>query len=625
MRAPSIGARSRFAARFVARFAARFAMGSLDFHQIIVLVALAASFALFVTDAIRYDAVAILVVLLLAATNCLEPEVAFSNFAHPSVVLVASMYAFAAAVSNSGITGELCNRLFSENSSGGEARTVFRVMLISGLLSSVLSNAAVVATLIPVMGTIARRSNIPASRLLMPMAFGSLLGGMLTVIGTSKNIAVNGVIENLGAEPFALFDFTLFGLALLVVGALYFLGPGRLLLPVTRAEKTLSEQYQVPKFLTEVLVEPGSNLINRSVADLELVGRHDVSLLGLVRHQGEEVMAPGPYNRIRSDDVLILQGEPEAILKLRNELDLQPREAVSVGDTRLVSADVQLVEAVVPATSRLANRKLKNTDFLSHSNLNVLAISRQGDIQPTKIGDIRLSVGDTLLIQGHERDIERASKNRDLIVLGEHQAPKLGRNALLTSLLLIGVLAVAALTKLDISVAALAGALGLVLLKCVRADDVRRSIDWSVLILIGGMLSLGQAFRVHRLDQLVADAMREFSGTADHPLLVIGLLFITTLLLTQVINHVAAAVLMTPVAFALAGELMINDRACFMAVMTGAEFAFMSPVAHQANAMVMGPGDYRYRDFLRCGTPLTVLLVVVATLLIPLFWPLAAR
>ena len=595
-------------------------MGFLE-PQTIVFLTLAMSLVLFVTDALRYDAVAILVVLALAGTGVLTPQEAFAGFASPAVVLVASMYAFAAAVSQTGITDRLCSGLFG-NDSAGEAQLAFRVVLVSGLLSSVLSNAAVVATMIPVMGTAAQRTGVPVSRLLMPMAFGSLLGGMLTVIGTSKNIAVNGAIERYGAEPFGLFDFTLYGLVLLFVGALWFLGPGRALLPRHEPSASLSERYQVPKFLTEVLVEPGSNLINRQVGEVDLFERKGVALLGLVRKGGEEVLAPGPYNSIRSDDVLILQGEPEAIVRLRTDLNLRQRESVQVGDVRLASADVRLVEAVVPPTSSFLGRTLGEVDFRGATNLNVLAISKHGDIQPSRMTETRLEVGDTLLVQGHDRDLDRVGEGRELIFMEEHEAQRFGRAAMVTVLLLLGVLVTGGLLGVHISVAALGGAVGLVLFKCVRAHDVRRSIDWSVLILIGGMLALGRAFDLHGLDDRVAAWMHDVGGAVDHPLLVLGLLFVTTLFLTQVINHVAAAVLMTPVALSLAAGLGINDRALLMAVLTGAEFAFMSPIAHQANAMVVGPGNYRYRDFLRSGTPLTIILVIVATLMIPVFWPL---
>ncbi len=590
--------------------------------QSIVLATLAGSLLLFLTDAIRYDAVAILVVLVLAGSGVLTTEDAFSNFAHESVILVAAMYAFSAAVSRHGITEGLCQKLL-----GGqgvkESWLAFKLVLVTGLLSSVLSNSAVVATMIPVLGNLSKRSGVQASRLLMPMAFGSLLGGMLTLVGTSKNIAVNGVIRELGGEPFGLFDFTGFGLLLLLAGALYFLGPGRRLLPKRGSARDLSEHYQVPKFLTEVLVHPGSEWVDRSVQELDALKRFDVSLLGLIRHDGEKLFAPGPYLRLKADDAMILQGEPNAILRMRRELCLEAQSEVQQGDVKLISDDVQLVEAVVPPTSNLIGRLLGESDFQGSTNLNVLGVSKYGARDPRRISETKLDVGDTLLLQGHTPDLERLTRSRQLIVLGEHQLPELGSKAWLTVALLFLVLALGAFTEIHVAVAALGGALALVLFKCVRSDEVGRSIDLSVLVLIGGMLSLGSAFTKVGLDQRIAEWITGLgSGLAQSPHLVVGLIFVTAMLLTQMVNHITAGVLMAPVAMTMAERLGMSDRPLLMAVLAGAEFAFISPVAHQANAMIMGPGDYRYRDFVRCGTPLSILLVIVGVILIPLFWPL---
>ncbi|HED64933.1 MAG TPA: hypothetical protein ENJ09_05180, partial [Planctomycetes bacterium] len=346
-------------------------------------------------------------------------------------------------------------------------------------------------------------------------------------------------------------------------------------------------------------------------------------LLGLVRAGGEEVLAPGPYNRVRSDDVLIVQGEPEAIVRMRKELGLRERSEVDMGDVRLAAGDVRLVEAVVPPTSDLIGRTLREADFRATSNLNVLAISKHGEVAPSRVAQTKIAVGDTLLLQGHDPDLDRVTRNRELIVLGEFARPELGRNAAVVLGLLAAVLILGGFTSVHVSIAALAGAVCLVLSKCISAEEVRRSMDLSVLVLIGGMLSLGKAFEQHGLSVRIAEWMMGAVGSLDHhPVAVLGLLLTTTVLLTQVINHVAAGVLMAPVALSLADALHWSDRPLLMAVVTGTSFAFMSPVAHQANAMVMGPGDYRYRDFLRAGTPLTVLLIALATVLIPIFWPI---
>lgn len=590
--------------------------------ELIVLATLAGSLILFVTDALRYDLVAMLVVLALAATGCLTPKEAFEGFSSPAVMLVAAMYVFATAVQRTGVTEFIGGRLLG-GKAPSEARLAFRVTLVSGLLSSVLSNAAVVATLIPVMGSASRRSSIPISRLLIPLAYGSLLGGLCSVIGTSKNIAVNQLIDEHGSRPFGVFEFSLYGVTLLVVGSLYFLWPGRSLLPRQRVKQSLSEHYQVPKFVTEVLVEPSSSLINRAVGDKELFGQYGITVLGLVRSQGEAtVLAPGPYNRVRSDDVIILQGEPEAILRMRKELNLPERPNVQVGDTLLASADVRLVEAVVPVGSQLVGQTLAATDFRKSTGLNVLAISKNGDVQPSKIADTQLEVGDALLIQGHAPDIESVRKRRALIVLDELETGKVTRRTWLVVLLLAAVLGLATVGLVKLSVAALAGAMVLVLTKLVRADEVRASIDWSVLVLIGGMLALGKAFDKHGLDDEVAGWIVGLGKSGVGATGAILILLVSTNLMTQAISHVAAAVIMTPVAISLAEQLGCSDRPLLMAVLTGASLSFMSPVAHQSNAMVMGPGDYRYRNFLRAGTPITIILLMLAAVLLPIFFPL---
>lgn len=589
--------------------------------RLIVLAVLFASIALFAADALRYDLIAVLVAWVLAITGCLEPEEAFQGFASEAVVVIACMYVFGRATSRWGIAELVAARLVVGRR-GGESRAVLRVTGVSGLMSSVLSNTGVVATLIPVLGTVARETGVALSRLLMPLCYGALVGGMVTVIGTSTNVAINGALRELALPPFGLFEFAHLGLLLLALTALYFLGPGRLLLPRGRAPVSLSEQYQVPKFVTEVLVEPTSALINRLVADAELFERYRISVLGIVRGEGgDTVLAPGPYNRIRSDDVLILQGEPDAIVRLRRELGLRERESVALGSRRLESPDVQLVETVIPATSPLVGRTLREASFREETGVNVLAIAQHGDVRAGKLSDRVLAVGDTLLVQGHRRDVDRLRRTRDVLVLGEVEVQELGRGAVVTLLVLLGVLLIASVGAVPLSLAALTGVIALVFARCLRPYEVRDAVDWSVLLLIGGMLALGRAFERHGLGAALAGWITSFGSAEPSPRLLLALLLGVTTLLTQVMNHVTAAVLMTPVAASLAREIGVSDRPLLLAVLVGANLAFMSPVAHQANAMVMGPGAYRFRDFLRVGAPLTLLLAAASVIVIPLWWP----
>tara|TARA_R110002126_G_scaffold10067_15_gene45122 strand:- start:180 stop:2018 length:1839 start_codon:yes stop_codon:yes gene_type:complete len=597
---------------------------------VVVLALLAISLVLFALDLVRYDLVAIGVVVALVFTGTLGPEQAFSGFASEAVILIGSMYVFGHAIGRTGMA-EALGRRFLRVKRGAERPLVARLAVLAGTLSSVLSNTGVVATLIPVCAGVGRRRRVAVSRLLMPLAFGSLLGGLVTVIATSTNIVVNQAIRDapaaLGVEPFTMFEFTHLGLILLGAGTLYLIGPGRALLPKSSVDQPLTERYQVPKFVTEILVEPNSTLINRAVSEVDVFRRHGVTVLGIVRPGGEtSVLAPGPYNRIRAEDTLILQGIPDDILALSEELPLKQRTYVETDRTRLYSDDVRLVEAVIPGGSRLVGRNLVQTQFGKRSNLNVLAISRAGELQLDRLEKVKLETGDTLLVQGHQPDIDNARAERDLLVLDEIGKPHLDRKGWTVMGILAFVLMLAALTPISIAALGLAGVLGLVVTGILRSDEVYRSVDWSVVMLVGGMLALGVGFQNHvltpdhtgNLQSWIAGMME--AGTVG-PLGLFLVLLVVTVGLTQILNNVSTAVILTPIALELAVVAGVSERPFLMAVITGTSLAFLSPVAHQANTMVMGPGGYRFRDYVRVGLPLAIGLTVLAGFLIPIFWP----
>ncbi|MEL6713356.1 MAG: SLC13 family permease [Planctomycetota bacterium] len=586
----------------------------------IVLATLVVSFVLFVSDAVRYEVVALGVVVTLVLTGVLDVEAGFGGFSSSAVVLIAAMYVFGHAFTKSGLAEGLGRRILG--SRGGEAWIVLKMTALSGLLSSVLSNTGVVATLIPIASATSRRAQVPLSRLLIPLAFGSLVGGLVTVIATSTNIAINDILDAEGQERFELFEFSALGLVLVGITTLFFAGPGRWLLPRSKLEETLSERYQVPKFVTEVLVEPTSELINRSVADVEIFARFNVAVLGIVRAGGERpVLAPGPYNRIRSEDTLILQGAPDDLLRLAEVMPLQRKQSVPAGDTRLYSDDVRLVEAVLPAGSAYVAQSLAALEFRTRTGLNVLALSRHGELQLRRIQDTPLEIGDTLLVQGHLRDIARARRERQLLVLDELQAPVASRKSWVVILTLAAVLLGAALTSQPLAVLGLAGAMALVLTGVVSADEVPRVIDFKVVALVGGMLALGRAFVDVGLAESVAGALEGLAGDGMPVRALMAVVLVATMLLTQVLNNVSTAAIMTPVAIELALTLGVSSKPMVMAVVAGSSLAFLSPVAHQANAMVMGPGAYRYRDFLKVGLPLAVITGAATVWLVPRMFP----
>lgn len=599
-------------------------MPSLTPDQWIVLAVLAGSLVLFITDRLRYDIVALLVVVSLAATGVLSPREAYAGFASPAVILVACMYVFGFSVSKWGLAEELGQRLLlrGDGDNMSEPVLIARLVLTAGLLSAILSNAGVVAALIPVVSSVSRRTRIPVSRLLIPLSYAGLIGGMMTVIGTSKNIAVNDLYRSMTAtatspgREFGVFDFSLFGLILLIVVVLYLMGPGRKLLPTGRVQADLVEHYEATHYVSELRVRENSPLIGKSLIESGLNQDDGLRVLGIMRANTKSVLAPSRYNLIYAGDSLLLQGDSQAILRASQELDLVSSH---LPPSALTAGDVVLVEAVVPAGSHMAGATLKSLDFAATTGLNVLGIFNQGQRHRTRLGRVPLVVGDALLIQGHPPDIERMRRSRELLILDEVRTPLKGRGTSITLGLLLAVVLAAAFTPLHISAAGLLGVMGLLATRTVTAAEVRGTVDFAVLVLIGGMMALGTAFQETGLAEGIAQTISRFTFG---PYVLLAILLVGTMALTQVMNYVAAALIMTPVALDLSLRLTsLSEQALLMAVITGASLAFMTPVAHQCNAMVVGPGDYKYKDFIKVGTPLTLLLILVSLGLIPIFWP----
>lgn len=588
----------------------------------VVLLTLIGSFALMFSDLLRYDLVALLVVLSLVLFGALNPQEAFAGFSSEAPVVVACMCIFGRAMSRWGVAEGLCQRLFRSPDTG-EAGMVVRLSMVAGVFAAFMTDSAVVGVLIPIAHALSRQRKVPISRLLLPISFGCFFGDLLLVVGSAKNIALNGALRDLGARPFDMFEFTHFGACVMVLGVAYMAGPGRKLLPKSSVSDSLSERYHIPKFVTEVVIEPTSDLIGRTTSELRWARDYNVGLLGVVRGEGQDTqLVPSPYTRIEGGDLLIVQGEPEHVLRLQRELGLQLGQPAKLGDTMLRSDDVQLVEAVVPAGSDLLGRTLAESDFRARTGLHVLAISKHGEVVVQKIGRTPIGVGDTFLIQGHRPDVERARREREILVLGEHEQPRIGSRAWVTVGLLVAVMALAGFGVLTLGVAALAGAVLLVLTGCVQVREVYESIDWVVIILIGGMLALGKAIDKHELGAALANWVTSIDYLAAHPRLLIVGLCVLAVTLAQAATSVGTAVLLAPVALSLAAGLGVNERAFLMAVLCGTNCAFLSPVANAANAMVVGPGGYRLRDFLRAGLPLTALIVILAGLVIPVLWPL---
>lgn len=587
---------------------------------------------LFVTEKLRADIVALLVLLTLALTGLLESEQALSGFSHSAVITVIAVFVISEGLFQTGIA-QLIGRHVTRIAGQSEVRLTVTIMFAVAGISAVMSNVGATAVLLPVVVDLARHNNIRPSKLLIPLSFGALQGGLLTLIGRPSNIIVSDALEQTTGEPFALFDFAPIGLVLLVVGMLYIVLVGRRLLPERAVEDKLEammaaqrkslEQYHLGERLFEVRVLPESPLVDMTIEESRLGRTLELNVVGIVRDR-DNIHTPGPAELLKPDDLLLLQGKPEEIVRLRWTRGVEIEQEVAHWHPEdIVSPELALVEAVLTPRSSFVGRTLRGLDFRRKYGLTVLAIWRGGRPHRTALGNIPLRFGDTLLLQGTHANIHLLSLEPDLLVLGEeHETgairPQRAPLAVLALLLMIGLVG---LNLTSVAIGSLLAAVLMVLWGCLTVDDAYVAIDWKAVFLMAGMLPLGLALQQTGAAAYLAARVIDLAGGLGSQGLLAGI-FLFNLVASQVMSSVAAAALTAPIAVSTAQTAGTDPHAFLMAVAVGGSLAFTTPISHQANVLVMGPGGYRFTDYTRIGIPMVVLLCVVSIILLPIFWPL---
>lgn len=585
----------------------------------LVLAILLGAVVLFATEWIRMDLVSLLVLLTLAVTGLVSVEEAFSGFSNPAVVTVAAMFILSAGISNTGATGALGERL-TRLARGSETRLVATLMATVAVFSAFINNIGATAVLVPVVTSLAQKERLSPSKLLMPLAFGSLLGGMCTLIGTPPNILMNALLQQYAGERFSMFDFTPVGLAVLAAGIGYMALVGRRLIPKRKAG-TLTEAYQVKKYITEVEISAGSPLDGITIARSRLEQDFNLTVRAILRGK-RKIPFPRRNRKLRAGDVLFLEGDPTGILKVRESKGL---EVVPERDNPVVpptaKADLVVVEAALTPTSEMVDKTLREVRFADTHGLTVLAIWRSGAPLVRKVDHVLLKFGDVLLLQGPEEKVAHLGKEHGFLLLGGvPPVPYRPRKAPFAGAVLVGVIGLAATGVLPIMLSATLGAVAMVLGQCLTPKEAYESVDWSIIVLIAGTLPLGLAMESSGAARFLADLLIDWVGPFG-PWAVLAGVFLLTFALTEVMSHAAAAVLVAPIAFNAATDLAASPKPFFLAVAIAASSCFMTPISHQSNALVMGPGGYRFFDYARVGAPLNLLSWLVASLLIPLFFP----
>jgi di/tricarboxylate transporter len=565
------------------------------------------------------DVIAMLVLLTLALSGTITPSEAFSGFSSPAVITVWSVYIVSAGLAKTGITDILGQHII-RIAGNSEPRLIAMIMLTCGSMSAFMNNIGAVAVLLPAVAGISRQSKIPLSRLLIPLSFSSLMGGNMTLIGTPPNVLASSILSERGLPSFAFFDFTPLGAIVFGTGILYMVFIGRHLLPKNEPleQKSLS---RLREYISEIRVPDDSPLAEKTLIESRLGEEYDLSVLSIIRRDTFKVL-PLPDMRIRAGDLLTVEGTIEQLLRVRNELGLHIELEQKLDINRLDSEDTHVFEAALAPRARITGNTLREIEFRDRYGLTALAIWRQGEVITERLRDVRLRFGDTLLLQGSRRRIASVQDNGDFLVLEPVELESRRKNKLFIAMGISAlVLALVTLGGFDIATAMLIGAMGMVLTGCLKMDEAYQSIEWRSVFLIAGMLPLGLAMDSTGTARFLADQIVTTIGVWG-PLAILAGIMIFAGLVTEPMSNAAATVLMVPIAIDIALGLNASPQAFVLATVIGASTSFLTPVGHQANVLVMGPGGYRFFDYTRVGFLLNVLIILVTILALPIFWPL---
>jgi di/tricarboxylate transporter len=596
---------------------------------------IAVTVALFISNRFRFDLVALFSLLAALALGVVPADKAFSGFSDQVVVLVASALVISAGVGKSTLIGRVVRQ--AEPFLTTTTRQVAALAFATTVLSVFMKNVGALAILLPIAIQIARRSETPVSRLLMPMAFGSLIGGVVTLIGTSPNILVSRVRAELTGEPFAMFDFAPVGIGIAVTG-LIFLVFGWRLLPADRTPPNSAEQaFETDPYLTEVRIGEKSTLLGKTVGDLEALGEGDVEVVAIVREKRHRY-TPAWHWQLFAGDILIVRAEAVALRKLIEEAKLDLRAAADPerdarsskdgadGEEKNTRGeppkDIAVVEAVITGVSSLIGASARSLRLREHEGLSLLAISRAGEPLAKRLSQIRFQAGDVLVLQGPEETMAESLRNLGCLPLLD-RAIGLGRKRqeYLPIVLLALAMLVVAFKLVPVTTAFFGAAVLMVLLGVLTLKEAYESIDIPIIVLMACLIPVSDSISSTGGAELIAGVLAIAADTLP-PVGALALMMGSAMLLTPFLNNAATVLIMGPIGASLAQKLGLNPDPFLMAVALGAACDFLTPIGHQCNTLVMGPGGYRFGDYSRLGLPLSFLVLVVGTLLIPIFWPL---
>ena len=590
----------------------------------ITLILLVVAIVLFATEKLPVDVIGILLVMGLILTRVLTVQEAVAGFGNDIIITIGGLFILVGGLIKTGMV-DMIGRRMHKIAGDSEFVLTALIMLAAAVGASVLKNTTTTAMFLPVVVGLAAKAKIPPSKLLMPLAFGAILGGSCTLIGTSTNLAVSGAIQRYGQAPFTMFELAPVGIITFSVGMIYMLLVGRRMLPSRGGEESLTEQYNIREYISELIVLPDSPLVGKTLDEAGINTELQLSILGILR-DGERISAPGSNERIRRRDSLIVEGKVSDILRVKEAVGLEIKPDIMLNDVDLESEDVELFELLVMRDSRLVGQTLKSLNFRQAYDLTVLAVNRHGETFINKLSDVQFIFGDVLLVQGKRAGIEPLVADREVLLLDDVSDATVRVDKRRWAIAAFGLFLALSISKITIgfdvplAVCVLAGVMLLLATKTVRYSEMYSLIDFRLLVLIACMMSFGVAMENTRADVYLATLINDYFGQFGSTAVLAGF-FILTVALTQPMSNQAAALVVLPVAVKAAIALGVNPRTFIVAVTYAASFSFITPL-EPACVLVYTPGRYRFMDFVKIGTILTIIVFIVSMIMVPIFWPI---
>ncbi len=591
---------------------------TMTFEMVLLWIILAGAVLLFSFDVFPVDKVSLLVLGALIVCGLINGKQAISGFGNPATITVACMLALSYGVQRTGALNFAASRII-RFAGESEVKLLLSIMVTVGVLSAFINNTAAVAIFLPLTLAVTRKRNLDASQFLMPMSFAAIFSGTCTLVGTSTNLLISELFRERVGRSIGMFDFTPMGAIFFVAGMVYLVTVGRHLLTSRRTVESLTEDYRLRHFVTELILRDDSTFLGRTLAEAALRDRFAIEVIEIIR--GDQRLLPtDDQARLQAGDILLVQGHTDSFMEMRDSAGVDLR-ALTVDDRFLEHENLLLVEAFVSPNSRLVDSTLKEVDFRQTYQANALAIRSHGRTIRQKIGTVRLEHGDSLLLLTDRRQLDVLHRTQDFLVLEELPRTHLRKDKIPYALgIFAGIIVAASFNILSITEASIIGTALMLLTRCIRFHEIYSNLHWQTIVMLGCLIPLGIAMETTGTASFIAakliGELQTFGPTA-----VLSGLYLVTTVLTSLMSNNATGVLMLPIALSLAAALGTRPDPFVFSVMFASSASFMTPMGYQTNTFVFGPGGYKFFDFLKVGTPLNLIFWILATLFIPFFWP----